>query len=88
MTSNGLNYAQLAAFGPLSLPILYLTYAHGLRGLVGWVYLFIFCTLRVIGPAITISNQKKGSTSTAGPVISNIGLSPLLLGAIGILHEA
>jgi hypothetical protein len=85
---SGLDYAQLAIYGPLSLPILFIVYRHGRRGVIGWLYLFVFCTLRIVGPAMQIK-ANKDHTSGSGPIlISSIGLSPLLLATVGILHEA
>ncbi|KAL7905877.1 hypothetical protein GGI35DRAFT_483154 [Trichoderma velutinum] len=74
--------AELAIYATLSIPNLYILFKHGRPGLLGWTYLFAFCTLRIIGGALDLS----GST-TAG-IISSVGLSPLLLAASGILKEA
>lgn len=88
------DYAQLGIYGPLCVAVMYLTYRHGWRGVVGWVYLFIFCVLRVVGPAmqITINSERSWSPSpssrSSAPLISSIGISPILLATLGILHEA
>lgn len=85
---SGINDAQLGIYAVLSLPVLYLVWRHGWHGLLGWGYLFVFCTLRVIGPVLQISDDHKGKISTTPIIISSIGLSPLLLATVGILHEA
>lgn len=74
--------AELAIYAILSIPNIYILFKHGRAGLLGWAYLLIFCSLRVIGGAMDLS----GSTSAG--LISSVGLSPLLLAASGILHEA
>ncbi len=79
MTTDSLLTAELAIYATLSPPVLYLLIRHSPAGLLGWFYLFAFCTLRIVGGAL--------SSSSAG-IISSIGLSPLLLAASGILHEA
>lgn len=79
MTTNSLLTAELAIYAILSIPVLYLLVRHSPAGLLGWFYLFAFCSLRIVGGAI--------SSSSAG-LISSIGLSPLLLAASGLLHEA
>lgn len=84
----GLEYAQLAIYGLLSLPVLYLTYRHGRHGLTGWLYLFAFCTLKIVGTALQVKADIDHSSSSTAALISSIGLSPLLLAAVGILHEA
>lgn len=79
MTTDSLLTAELAIYAALSLPVLYLVVRHSPAGLLGWLYLFAFCTLRIVGGALS---------SSSASIISSIGLSPLLLAASGILHEA
>jgi hypothetical protein len=77
--------ALVAIYAVLSLPVLYIAFRHGLRGgaLVGWGYLFIFCTLKMVGNGIQLGNPE----SSGAAIVSSVGLSPLLLAAAGILHE-
>ena len=77
-----LTTAELAIYAVLVLPTLFILYKHGKPGILGWTYLFIFCTLRIIGGAMFLSKSSSAVT------VSNIGLSPLLLSAAGVLHEA
>lgn len=77
-----LSTAELIIYATLSIPTLYILVKHGRAGLLGWLFLFAFCSLRIIGSAIDLS----GNTSAG--IISSVGLSPLLLAASGILHEA
>lgn len=74
--------AQLAIYALLTVPILFLLYKHGRPGILGWVYLFAFCSVRVIGGALALNESKTAS------IVGNIGLSPLLLAACGFIHEA
>lgn len=78
---SALSTAELAIFAILCLPVLYVLFKHGWVGFMGWLYLFIFCTLRIISGAMDLSGSKSAS------VISNIGLSPMILAIAGILHE-
>lgn len=82
---SGLDTAQIAIYCLLTVPVLYLLFRHGPQGIMGWGYLFAFCSLRIIGGAMVLSNGPMDQTSA---IISNIGLSPLLLSMSGILHEA
>ncbi|CAG9953072.1 unnamed protein product [Clonostachys rosea f. rosea IK726] len=77
-----LSIAQLAIHATLSVPTFYILWKHGVTGLLGWGYLLVFFSLRIVGCAMALS----GNTSAA--IISNIGLSPILLATGGILHEA
>lgn len=70
-------------------PAIFNLWKHGKRGILGWFYLQILCALRIIANAITIddiANNKSGSTVTI--ILNSVGLSPLMLAATGILHEA
>lgn len=80
---NALSIAELAIYLILSIPVLYILVKHLWQGFMGWLFLFVFCTLRLIGAALSIN-----SDSTSGGIIASVGLSPLLLAAAGILHEA
>ena len=77
-----LSTVEIFVYAALAVPVMYLLVKHGRHGLLGWLYLFAFCSLRVIGGVL----DRKGS-SAAG-IVANIGLSPLILAASGILHEA
>jgi hypothetical protein len=81
--TNALSVAELAIYIALAFPTVYLIIKHGRQGLLGWLFLFIFCTLRIIGGALAIN-----SSSPTANIISSVGLSPLLLATSGILHEA
>lgn len=74
--------AQLAIYALLAIPVLFLLYKHGHPGILGWIYLFAFCSLRVIGGALALKESKTAS------IVGNIGLSPLLLATCGFIHEA
>lgn len=74
--------AELAIYAILSIPNIYILFKHGRTGFLGWIYLFVFCTLRIVGGAMDLAG------STAAGLISSVGLSPLLLAAFGILREA
>jgi hypothetical protein len=69
-------------------PTLYCLLKHGKRGILGWFYLQLFCLVRIAGSAAERRIEVTHSTSSAGLILSSIGLSPLLLGTAGILHEA
>ncbi|KAK8062158.1 hypothetical protein PG997_014255 [Apiospora hydei] len=84
MTTDALPTVTLAIYAVLSIPVLFCLVRHGRTGLVGWFYLLVFCTLRIVGGALAMNSNKNSSSAS---LIANIGLSPLLLAASGILHE-
>jgi hypothetical protein len=70
-------------------PVTYILWKHGKRGILGWLYLQMLCMLRIVANAIVLHDIAKGSTGdTAALILNSVGLSPLLLSATGILHEA
>ena len=88
-STEGLEIAQLAFYGIASIPAIYCLIAHGKHGVIGWLYVFAMCGLRLVGNGMayhTLSTTGKPSTSAS--IISGIGLSPLLLAGLGILNEA
>ena len=78
----------LIIYAVLIQPILYCVWKHGARGLLGWLVIQIFCVIRILGSVLQIREEKTGSDITATLVIANFGLSPMLLGVAGVLHEA
>ncbi len=78
--------ALLAIYTILSFPVLYVIARHGFKGgaILGWGYLFVFCTLKIVGSAMQLSNP----ASPGASIVGSIGLSPLLLATAGVLHEA
>jgi hypothetical protein len=77
-----LSTVELAIYAFLVPPAIYILIKHGKSGLLGWLYLTAFLSLRIIGGGLALEN------SSIANIISSIGLSPLILAAAGILHEA
>jgi hypothetical protein len=91
MTSSteGLELAQIAFYAVASLPCIYCIVKHRIAGVLGWLYVFVMCGLRLVGNGIAYhALSTKGQSNRAASIISGIGLSPLLLAAIGILRES
>lgn len=81
--TDSLSAAECAFYAVLIIPVLFLVVRHGLPGLLGWLFLAFFCTLRLIGGGMAVHDS-----SPSASVISNVGLSAILLAAVGLLHEA
>ena len=80
--------ATLVVYAVIIQPITYCVWKHGVRGLLGWLVIQIFCVVRIVGSVLQIREEKTGSGVTATLVVANFGLSPMLLGVAGVLHEA
>ena len=98
MTVNALSAASIAIYVIFLQPTLYVFYKHGWPGFLGWFYLHVFILVRIIGNGLSIHSSLHpvpliGGTTAPGNnkatlIVNNIGLSPLLLAAAGVLHEA
>jgi hypothetical protein len=76
---------EVAVYIFLVNPATYVLFKHGRKGILGWLAIQSFCFTRIIGNILVL---KDGEKSTAATIVNSIGLSPLLIGTIGILHEA
>ncbi|ETS76270.1 hypothetical protein PFICI_11657 [Pestalotiopsis fici W106-1] len=85
-TDHSLPAAILAIDILLSFPAIYNIFKHGLRhgAILGWAYFFIFLTLRIVSSALQLSDSKSSTAS----LVASIGLSPLLLATLGLVHES
>lgn len=77
---------ELAIYLILLPIVLHLGYRHGIHGILGYFYLNLACTIRIVSDIISII-EKDDTTSIAAVVVSSVGLSPLLLSLAGFLHE-
>ena len=68
-------------------PVLYVAWEHRRPQTMGWVFILLFLILQITGSAITLHAGTTGLSSTTGAIITGIGLSPQLLGVLGVLHE-
>ena len=79
----------LIIYAILAQPTLFNLFRHGRYGILGWFYLQFFCAIRAIGSVIELKAENNGTTkSTAVVIVNSVGLSPLILAALGIMHEA
>ncbi|KAL7928225.1 hypothetical protein V8C35DRAFT_333375, partial [Trichoderma chlorosporum] len=85
MTTDGLSAAKLAIYLVLVQPALFCLWKHGKTGFLGWLFVQVFCVLRIATGGIGLHGSQKGE---AAVILNSIGLSPLLLAIAGILHEA
>ena len=88
--ANGISILYLVTFGILSLPLIYVLIRHGKRGILGWLSLSTFCTIRAVGNGLQLLAEQNDDSNLAliATIVSSLGLSPLLMGIAGILDEA
>ncbi|KAI0380483.1 hypothetical protein F5Y04DRAFT_99237 [Hypomontagnella monticulosa] len=85
-SSTALPLALLIIYITFSLPVIYVAIKHGFKhgAIVGWFFLFAFCTLKIVSSAIEMNDPH----SSGAVLVGSIGLSPLLAAFCGVLHEA
>lgn len=88
-TGGKIAVAQLAFFVIAIFLALYCLVKHGKHGLLGWVFLCVFCTIRIVGAAIIVSDESTNKTvSEAGLIIASVAIAPLIISIGGIAHES
>ncbi|CAD6572300.1 MAG: hypothetical protein ASARMPRED_005229 [Alectoria sarmentosa] len=88
--SESLDIAELAIYLPLLFVTLFVTSRHGINRQSGWIYLAIFCLIRIIGAALGIAAEKKPSNVSDlewSAILGSVGISPLLLASLGLLKQ-
>jgi hypothetical protein len=87
---DGVSILKLAIYSPYLFASIYVCFKHGLMKGSGWIYLSIFCLLRIIGASAQLASISSHSTTpyTIAAVCDAIGLSPLLLASLGLISRA
>lgn len=81
--------AELVFYTPALFLAIIVASRHGFSDHFGWVYLVLLSLVRIVGSImelVIMSNASAGLITAAG-ILSGIGLSPLLLAMIGLLHR-
>lgn len=88
-STEALDLAQIVFYAAAAIPGIFCLIKHGIPGLPGWLYVLAMCGLRLAGSGMAYTAlANTGKPSATAQIISSIGLSPLLLSALGIMHEA
>ncbi len=82
--------AEVAVYLPLLCLAVYVCVRHGFIKQLGWLYLVIFCTLRIASGIMGIIYAKHPNSITDAiwaAVLGSVGLSPLFLVGIDLLER-
>ena len=82
--SSQLSVSYLIICPLIAVPATYNLIRHGKYGLLGWLYLLGYIVLRMAGSGLQIASP----TSKTAATIGSVGLSPLILAVLGVLHES
>ena len=78
---------ELIYFAPAALPLLYVLRSHFSTGRSGWFFFLLFIVLQCAGSGMIVSAGQNGTPSEVALILVQVGLSPLILGLAGVIHE-
>ena len=82
---------QLVYYSPCLFGSIFVAGRHGALKSSGWIFLTIFCVVRIVGASAglaTISKPHSDTPYTIALVCSVLGLSPLLMASLGLISRA
>lgn len=88
--SESLSIAELAIYPVILLANIFVLVRHGLNRQSGWIFLAIFCLIRIIGAGFGVAAGKKPDDVNDiewSAILGSIGISPLLLATMGLLKR-
>lgn len=89
-TPEAITIAELCIYTPIFLLTAVLLFRHGFKRQSGWIYLAIFCLVRIVGATFKIESTKNPRSKTDlewSAILQSVGLSPLLLASLGLLKR-
>ncbi|KAL4926624.1 uncharacterized protein BDV17DRAFT_293417 [Aspergillus undulatus] len=90
ITESGVAIAELIVYIPTALANIFILFRHGIHKQLGWIFLSIFCALRIAGAILQILSDKNPGDMALlewAVILKSIGLSPLLLASLGFLKR-
>ena len=90
LTEEIIAIVELCVYIPILPLALIVVFRHGWRRQLGWIYLAIFCFIRIVGAGFKIESTKNPGNSTDiewSSILQSVGLSPLLMASMGLLKR-
>jgi hypothetical protein len=88
-STEGLELAEIIFYAIATIPAFYCFAKHGKHGLLAWLYVILMCGLRLVGNGMAYhAISTTGQPNMTASIINGIGLSPLLMAALGLLSES
>lgn len=87
---NGVSIGEIAFYVPALIIAVILAIVHGFGRNSGWFFLITFSLARIVGPCFqlaTIHDPTNTDLYTGAAILQSIGLSPLMLTALGLLSR-
>ncbi len=87
-TDGKIAISEICVYVPIFFLSLISVFRHGTGKQLGWIYLTIFCLIRLAGAGFKIASDNDPSNGTDlewATILSSVGLSPLLMASLGLL---
>ncbi|KIN02310.1 hypothetical protein OIDMADRAFT_41432 [Oidiodendron maius Zn] len=82
--------AELCVYIPIFILTVIVMIRHGFQRQLGWIYLAIFCIIRLVGAGFKIESVHHPTNKTDtewSAILQSVGLSPLLMASMGLLKR-
>jgi len=89
-TDGKIAIAEICVYVPIFILTLITVFRHGAGRQLGWIYLTIFCLIRLVGAGFKFANDNNPTNSTDlewATILFSVGLSPLLMASLGLLKR-
>ncbi|KAF8862965.1 hypothetical protein BDZ45DRAFT_670611 [Acephala macrosclerotiorum] len=89
-TQEAIAIAEICVYIPTFILTLIVVFRHGFKKQLGWIYLAIFCVVRLAGAGFKIAQTHNPTNKTDiewAAILQSVGLSPLLLASLGLLKR-
>jgi predicted membrane channel-forming protein YqfA (hemolysin III family) len=88
-TAEGIAIAELCVYIPIFICTVIVVIRHGFQKPLGWIYLAIFCVIRLAGAGFKIESVHNPTKTDIewSAILQSVGLSPLLLASMGLLKR-
>jgi hypothetical protein len=89
-TDESIAIGEICVYIPVFILTLIVVLRHGFKRQAGWIYLAIFCVIRIAGAGFKISQTQNPTNKTDiewAAILDAVGLSPLLLASMGLLKR-
>lgn len=70
------------------IPTIFIWRKHGGPGFLCYNYIYGFCAVRIAGSVLSLAAIPNPSLLTPATIVNSMAISPLILAALGMLHEA
>lgn len=82
--------AELVIYIPLIFVPLFIAFRHGWVKPIGWIYLAVFCGIRIASAAseiVSTKHQNSTKDAVSAAILNAVGICPLLLASFALLER-